>query len=151
MWLFAVSVERVKMALELIVFLFLWVLCRRRTELARRVVLRRRMVSSLGRNRIVFLFRPLTLLWFRICLHSLRNFFIFSRHWSADRTTLRSASLAEMSSKIFLFRAEPSKCFCISWSPHFSRRHKISLSSHKSGIFTKHTWLENGRVNNVAQ
>ena len=36
-WLFAVSIERVKMAPELVVFL--WVLRRRRTELARRVVL----------------------------------------------------------------------------------------------------------------
>ena len=39
-WLFAVSIERVKMAPELVVFLFLWVLCLRRTEIARRVVLR---------------------------------------------------------------------------------------------------------------
>ena len=41
-WLFAVSIEWVKMAPELVVVLFLWVLRRRRTELARRVVLRRR-------------------------------------------------------------------------------------------------------------
>ena len=38
-WLFAVSIERVKMAPELVVFLFLWVLLRRQTELARRAVL----------------------------------------------------------------------------------------------------------------
>ena len=41
-WLFAVSIERVKIVPELVVFLFLWVLRRRRTELVRRVVLRRR-------------------------------------------------------------------------------------------------------------
>ena len=41
-WLFAVSTEWVKMDLELVVVLFLWVLRRRRTELARSVVLRRR-------------------------------------------------------------------------------------------------------------
>ena len=41
-WLFAVSIEQVKMAPELVVFLFLWVLRCRRTELARKVVLRRR-------------------------------------------------------------------------------------------------------------
>ena len=41
-WLFAVSIERVNMAPELVVFLFLWVLRLRWTELARRVVLRRR-------------------------------------------------------------------------------------------------------------
>ena len=41
-WLFALSVKRVMMALELVVFLFLWVLRRRQTELVRRVVLRRR-------------------------------------------------------------------------------------------------------------
>ena len=40
-WLFAVSIKRIKIAPELVVFLFLWVLRRRRTELARRVVLRR--------------------------------------------------------------------------------------------------------------
>ena len=41
-WLFAVSIQQVKIAPELVVFLFLWVLRCRRTELARRVVLRRR-------------------------------------------------------------------------------------------------------------
>ena len=41
-WLFAVSIQRVKMAPELVVSLFLWVLRRRRAEIAKRVVLRRR-------------------------------------------------------------------------------------------------------------
>ena len=40
-WLFAVSIERVKVAPELVVFLFLWILRHRRTELARRVFHRR--------------------------------------------------------------------------------------------------------------
>ena len=52
------------------------------------------------------------------------------------------------------------KFFCSVWSLQIgsvslgrprSPGDKTSPSSHKSGIFTKHTWLENGRVHNVAQ
>ena len=38
MWLFAVSIEWVKMAPELVVFLFLWVLCRAKVKVRMTIV-----------------------------------------------------------------------------------------------------------------
>ena len=67
------------------------------------------------------------------------SFFLFNNRVALDDGQHRNLlySLVEMTSNIFLFHVEPSNCFWIFWLSHISRRHKTSLSSHKSGIFDK--------------
>ena len=71
------SVERVKMAPELVVFLFLWVLCRWQTELARRVVLRSKKTKILLLSADITDIKALTCSKDRACARGAIKLFLY--------------------------------------------------------------------------